>query len=94
MSLRKLPIGRMNCSFCWRQREDQPSVPDIDRAKSEYVGEECAIGFRILAIEQNVCAKNHAGQYIAFDDRLCLVPAVVVTKRYDRDQSAECGTLF
>lgn len=81
MSLRKFSVGRMNCSFRWRQSEDQPPVANIDRAKSEHVRKECAVGFRILAVEEDVRAENHAGQYIALDDGLCLVPAFAFTKR-------------
>ena len=64
MILRKFAVRRMNCSFRWRQGEDLPPMPDIDRAKSKYIGEECAVRFRITAIEKNVRAKKHAGQYM------------------------------
>src|SRR5207302_2047465 len=63
MSLREVAVGRVNCRLSRRHGKDQPPVPDIDRAKSEYVREECAICLRVLAVEQDVRSKNHVAKY-------------------------------
>jgi hypothetical protein len=46
-------------------------VPNVDGVKSERVGEECSVGFRILAVEEDVRAENHGAKYNALWPR-CL----------------------
>jgi hypothetical protein len=53
-------FGGMHGCFGWRQGEDKPSVTGVDVGKAEYVAEEVAICFRILAVDDDVCAKDHA----------------------------------
>src|SRR5215813_13050761 len=43
-------FGGMNCHFCRRQREDQPSMARFHRCKSGDVPQEGAISCRILAV--------------------------------------------
>jgi hypothetical protein len=52
-------FGRMKRRFCWRQSEDQPSVTGIDRGEPKHIAKEDAVGLRILAVEDYMCARNH-----------------------------------
>src|SRR6266850_1117117 len=52
-------FGRMNRHFCRRQREDQPSVASVHRCKSKDVTKEGAISRRILAVYDDMPAKDH-----------------------------------
>src|SRR5277367_4365535 len=51
----------MECGLCGGKAEDQPSVTSIDRRKSQNVAEKGAIGFRILAVDDHMSARNHDG---------------------------------
>jgi uncharacterized protein (UPF0548 family) len=53
-------VGRMHRHLGWRQREDQPPVTRIDRLVLEHVAEERAVSVRILAVDDDVSAMNHA----------------------------------
>jgi len=50
---------RVKGRFGWGQSEDQPSVAGVDRCESEHVAKEGAVGFCILAVDDDVCAGNH-----------------------------------
>src|SRR5258707_7073733 len=52
-------FGGMNCHFCRRQREDEPSMASVHGGESENVPEEGTIGLRILAVDDDVRAKDH-----------------------------------
>ena len=55
-----------------RQSEDQPSATRVDSWKLEDVTKKSPVGFGILAIEDNVCAIDHAGRSIvSLAPRLC-----------------------
>jgi len=60
---RDVAIGGMNCSFGPRQGENEPTMADIDGGKPEDAAEECAVGFGILAVKENVRTDDHAAQY-------------------------------
>src|SRR5262249_26915802 len=53
-------VGRMHCYLGWRQREDQPAMTCIDRLVLQHVPEECSVSLRILAVDDDVSAVNHA----------------------------------
>jgi hypothetical protein len=52
-------FGRVKRRFGWGQSEDQPSVAGVDRCESEHVAEEGAVGLCILAVDDDMCARNH-----------------------------------
>jgi len=56
-------FDRMHGKFGGRQREDQPAVAYIDVREFQNIPEEGAIRFRIVAVEQNVSARNHKSTY-------------------------------
>jgi hypothetical protein len=49
----------MDCYFCRRQREDQPSMACVHGRKSEDVPQEGAVSSRIFAIHDHVRTKDH-----------------------------------
>jgi hypothetical protein len=58
--------------FCWmkgclrrRQREDQPAVPRIDGCQPQHTAKEDAVGLGILAINDDMRARNHDGDSLA-----------------------------
>src|SRR5260370_27011264 len=57
--MRAILTGRVECGFGGRQREDQPAVACIHRLEPENVPEEGAVGFRILAVNNDVSARDH-----------------------------------
>ena len=67
--LRKLAIQGMDSGFGGRHGEDEPSFADIERAETEHVPEEGAIGFGIIAVQQKMGAGNHVAEYIGFGER-------------------------
>src|SRR5215831_366673 len=44
-------VGRVECSFCWRQGEDQPAMPRIDGFESENVAKECTVRFSVFCVD-------------------------------------------
>src|SRR5579859_1521149 len=52
-------FGGMNRRFCWRQREDQPSLAGVHGCQSEDVPEEETISRRILAVHDDMRTNNH-----------------------------------
>ena len=52
-------IGRVKCSFCWRQGEEQPAMTSIHGFESEDIAKKCSIRFGILAVDNYVRAGNH-----------------------------------
>jgi len=65
MLLCKRVIGRMKRGFGCRQGENEPAVADIHERKFKNVAEEGAVRFWFLAVEKNVCAGDHGGEYNA-----------------------------
>jgi hypothetical protein len=58
--------------FCWmkgclrrRQREDQPAVAGIDGCEPQHIAKENAVGLGILAINDDMRARNHDGDSLA-----------------------------
>jgi hypothetical protein len=49
----------MECRFCRRQSKDQPSVTGIDGRKPEHIAKEGAVRLCILAVDDDVCSRNH-----------------------------------
>ena len=47
-----------------RQGKDQPAVTGVDGWKLEDIPKKSPVGFGILAVENNVCAGDHASQSI------------------------------
>jgi hypothetical protein len=64
----------MQRSLCWGQRKYQPALASIYRAKPEDIRKECAIGFRILAVQKNVSRSNHIGLQTVTSRSLHLQP--------------------
>src|SRR6266849_2221018 len=52
-------IGRVECGFRRRQREDQPAMTRIHRLEPENVTEEGAVRFGVLTVDNYVSARNH-----------------------------------
>ena len=52
-------FGGMHRQLCWRQREDQPSMARVYRCKSEDVPEEGTISRLIVAVDDDMCTKDH-----------------------------------
>ena len=52
-------IGRMNCHFRRRQRENQPTMASVHRCKSQNVAQESAVRRSILAVYDHVRSKDH-----------------------------------
>jgi hypothetical protein len=59
-------LDRMECSLGRWKGEDQPASSSIDGVKSEDVATEGAVCFRIVAVEKNVGAGNHAVSLTGF----------------------------
>jgi hypothetical protein len=58
--------------FCWmkgylrrRQREDQPAVTGIDGCQPKHIAKEGAVCLSILAINDDMCPRNHDGASVA-----------------------------
>src|SRR5208282_1895513 len=54
----------MEGGLAGRQREDQPAMACIDGLETENVAKECAIRFRIFAVNNYVSARDHAALQI------------------------------
>src|SRR5712692_5170239 len=52
-------IGRVECGFRRRQREDQPAMTRIHRLEPENVAEKGAVRLRVLTVDNYVSARNH-----------------------------------
>src|SRR5437867_5358559 len=61
-------FGGMDCYFCRRQREDQPSVASVHGRKSENVPQEGAVSRRISAVHDHMRTKDH---------KLCPSPPII-----------------
>src|SRR6267154_3271706 len=49
----------MDCSFSWRQSEDQPAVTRIHAFETEDIAEKCTVQFGILAVDNYMSARDH-----------------------------------
>ena len=49
----------------WRQREDQPAVAGIDGCQPQHIAKEDTVCLSILAINDDMCARNHDGASLA-----------------------------
>ena len=58
-------FGRMKGRFGWRQGEYQPAVAGIDRREPKHIAKEGAVCLGILAINDDMCARNHDGASVA-----------------------------
>ena len=63
--LREVTVHRVNGGFRGRNSENHPSVAYIYKGKPQDVAEERAIGFGILAVEQEMGTDDHAAEYIS-----------------------------
>src|ERR1700683_1913594 len=52
-------IGRVDCDLCWRQPEDQPTVPRIHRCELENVAEKCSVRLSIFTVNNYMRTRNH-----------------------------------
>jgi hypothetical protein len=52
-------LGRMKRGFCRRQSEDQPSVTGVDGREPKHIAKEDAVRLRILAVDDDMSARNH-----------------------------------
>src|SRR5437868_15124119 len=52
-------VTGMASDFSRRQSENQPTMSRVNRMKAEHIFEERAIGFRIFAVNDYVCAIDH-----------------------------------
>ena len=58
-------FGRMEGCFGWRQGEYQPAMAGIDRHQTQHIAKEGAVCLRILAINDDMCARDHDGASLA-----------------------------
>ncbi len=56
----------MESSFKWGHREDEPSMPSVNRGKPEDVSKEGSVGFWILRINDDVCTIDHGRDHPGF----------------------------
>src|SRR5207237_5732943 len=54
-----LLLGRVDRKLCGRECEDEPTAARIHGVKPEYVSKERAVRLGIVAVDQNVRARNH-----------------------------------
>ena len=52
---------RMKSCLCRWQGEDQPAVAGIDRSQPQHIAKEDAVCLGILAINDDMCARDHDG---------------------------------
>jgi hypothetical protein len=52
-------LGRMDSDFRRRQSENEPSVADVDVRQRKHIAEKCAVGVRVRAGDDRMCAANH-----------------------------------
>jgi hypothetical protein len=52
-------IGRVKCSFRWRQGEDQPAMTSIHGCESEDIAKKCSVRFGVLAVDNYVRTRDH-----------------------------------
>jgi hypothetical protein len=52
-------FGGMECGFTWRQGEDQPPVACVYGGKAEDIPEKGAISLGVIAVYDEMCAKDH-----------------------------------
>ena len=52
-------IGRVKCSFCRRQGEDQPTMTRIHGFEPEDITEKCAVRLGVFTVDNYVSAGNH-----------------------------------
>ena len=60
-------VGGVNSGFCGRQGKDEPAPTGVHRGKIENVAKEGAVGLRVVAVEEDMGARNsrvHAGKSI------------------------------
>ena len=58
-------FGRMEGCFGWRESEDQPAVTSVDGSHSQHIAKEDAVGLGVLAVDDDVCTRNHGGSSLA-----------------------------
>lgn len=51
-------VGRMHGHFRRQQTKDQPTAADIDVWQTDHIAEKCAVGFRIVAVDDRVSAND------------------------------------
>ena len=56
---------RMKGCLCWWHREDQPTVAGIDGCQPQHIAKEDAVCLGILAINDDMCARDHDGASLA-----------------------------
>ena len=56
---------RMKSCLCRWQREDQPAVAGIDGCQPQHVAKEDAVCLGILAINDDMCARDHGAVSLA-----------------------------
>ncbi len=58
-------FSRMKGSLRGRQREDQPAVAGIDGGQPQHIAKEDAVRLGVLAINDDMCARDHNGVSVA-----------------------------
>ena len=53
------PVSGVDGDLGGRQLEDQPATAGVDPAKSEHVTDEGPVGFRVGAVENDMCSVDH-----------------------------------
>jgi len=54
-------LGIMERCFERRHGENQPVVAGINGAKLKYIAKEGSVSFRILGVDNDMCAVDHSG---------------------------------
>jgi len=52
-------VGRMHGDLSGEQAEDQPAMTDVHVRQTEQVAQECAVGFGLLATDDDVSSVDH-----------------------------------
>ena len=52
-------VGRVKCSFCWWQGEDQPAMTSIHGFESEDIAKKCSVRFGVFAVDNYVRTRNN-----------------------------------
>ena len=64
VKLHEIAVRGMDTKLGGGQREDEPTVAGIDGTKSQNVPKKGPIRFRVLTVEENMSAGNHATNII------------------------------
>lgn len=64
MKLSGGPVEGMDGDLGGRESKDQPTFTDVDGTESQNIPKERAVGFRILAVEEEMSAGDHGASLL------------------------------